>query len=181
MNDPATLIQPFDRPPEEAMNSYEYMYHLRTIHQVLADQVRMADQKAAYIFSFITAMLIFWSADLKKGFNFIVTMQTVSLVWVLSVAFVLALFGTILCATLIVVPRVESSQSSLFWGAWPAAGERLRHPKGKLTDFIANEYLQDIESVARICRKKFRYVRYAQRGFVATILLHIIALAVEAR
>jgi hypothetical protein len=154
---------------------------LRTIHQVLADQVRMADQKATYIFSFITAILIFWSADLKRGFSFIVSAQSISLVWLLSVAFVVALAGTIVCATLIVVPRAGPSQSSLFWGAWPAAGKKLRHIKGEVNDFIADEYFQDIESLARICRAKFRFVGLAQGGFVCTILLHIITLAAESR
>jgi hypothetical protein len=49
-------MEQLDRLADEAVNSYEFLYHLRTIHQVLADQVRMADQKATYIFSFITAI-----------------------------------------------------------------------------------------------------------------------------
>jgi hypothetical protein len=174
-------MEQLDRRADEAVNSYEFLYHLRTVHQVLADQVRMADQKATYIFSFITAILIFWSADLRRGFNFIASAQTISLVWLSSVAFVLALVFTVVCATLIVVPRAGSSQSSLFWGAWPKAGEKLRNLKGGVSEFIANEYFQDIESLARICRMKFRFVGYAQRGFVVTILLHVITLAAESR
>jgi hypothetical protein len=174
-------MEPIDRSPDQSLNSYEYMYHLRTVHQVVADQLRMADQKAAYIFSFITAILIFWSADLKRGFSFIVTAQQMSTVWLLSLAFVLALVYTIVCAILIVAPRAGASGSSLFWGAWPAAGEKLRNLKEDMNSYLANEYIEDIDALARICRKKFRFVGYAQRGFVATILLHIIILAVESR
>jgi Family of unknown function (DUF5706) len=174
-------MEPPDRPDDQALNSYEFMYHLRTVHQVVTDQLRMADQKAAYIFSFITAILIFWSADLKRGFSSIVAAQAISPVWLLSLAFVLALVYTIVCAILIVAPRSGASGSSLFWGSWPAAGEKLKSLKQDVTGYLANEYVQDIDALADICRKKFRFVGYAQRGFVATILLHIIILAVESR
>jgi hypothetical protein len=142
------------------------------------DQVKTADQKAAYVWSFLVAILIFWSQDVKKGFIWISSPQFFTLQWTLSLLFTAALFFTIVCATLIVLPRVRPSQVSLFWGAWPAAGDRLKNlDADSATEFVADEYMQNIETLATICKSKFRFVGYAQLGLIATVMFHVLNVA----
>ena len=161
------------------MSTAHLVEHLRNINHVFLEQVKTADQKAAYVWSFLVAILIFWSQDVKKGFIWITTPQSFTLQWTLSLLFTAALFFTIVCAILIVLSRVRPSQVSLFWGAWPAAGERLKNLKADgVTEFVADEYMQNIETLATICRSKFRFVGYAQLGLIATVVFHVLNIAI---
>jgi hypothetical protein len=161
-----------------AMITHHLSEHLRNVNHIFLEQVRTADQKAAYVWSFIIAILLFWSQDVKKGFTWIASWNVFSLQWTLSLLFTASLFFTIVSATLIVLPRVRPSQVSLFWGAWPAAGDRLRNIDAEsVTQFVADEYLQNIETLATICRSKFRFVGYAQLGLIATVILHVLNIA----
>lgn len=160
------------------MSTHHFVEHLRSINQIFLEQVRIADQKAAYVWSFLIAILIFWSQDVKKGFIWIASPHMFTAQWALSLMFTAALFFTITCATMIVLPRVRPSQVSLFWGAWPAAGERLKNLEpDNVTEFVANEYVQNIETLAHICKNKFRFVGYAQLGLIATVVFHVLNVA----
>jgi hypothetical protein len=160
------------------MSTHHLVEHLRNVNHIFLEQVKTADQKAAYVWSFLIAILIFWSQDVKKGFIWILSPQFLTLQWTLSLLFTAALFFTIVCATLIVLPRVRPSQVSLFWGAWPAAGDRLKNLKADgVPEFVADEYMQNIETLATICRNKFRFVGYAQLGLIATVVFHILNVA----
>jgi hypothetical protein len=160
------------------MTSHHHVEHLRNVNHIFLDQVKIADQKAAYVWSFLIAIIIFASHDIQRGFMWIHSPQDISLRWLFSLLFTAALLFTIVSATLIVLPRVHPSQVSLFWGAWPAAGERLRNlPPEDLTRFVADEYLQNIGTLATICRNKFKFVGYAQLGLIATVVFHILNLA----
>lgn len=66
-------MQGIDRPGSAAMNTEVLLKHLSIVNKIFTEQVKTADQKAAYIFSFLTAILIFWSADLKRGFSLIMS------------------------------------------------------------------------------------------------------------
>ncbi len=101
--------------------------------------------------------------------------------WALTWLFLIALFFTIITATLIVTPRVRPSTASLFWGAWPAAGERLEQHRQDVTELVIAEYMQNVAALAGICQSKFRYVSYAQIGLVAMITFHVLILAVDSR
>ena len=93
----------------------------------------------------------FLVAGCKKSFVWISSLQILSLQWTLSLLFTAALFFTITSATLIVLPRVRPSQVSLFWSAWPAAGDRLKNLEAEgVMEFVADEYLQNIETLAVI-------------------------------
>ena len=157
------------------MSTHHLVDHLRNVNQIFLEQVKTADQKAAYVWSFLIAILLFWSQDVKKGFMWIASPHIFTLQWVLSLAFTSALFFTIVCATLIVLPRVRPSQVSLFWGAWPAAGDRLKNLQAEsMTDFVADEYLKNIDTLAHICKNKFWFVGYAQVGLIATVVFHVL-------
>ena len=162
------------------MSTNHLVEHLRNVNYIFLEQVKVADQKAAYVWSFLVAILIFWSQDVKKGFIWITSPQVFSAQWILSLLFSASLFFTIICATMIVMPRVRPGQVSLFWGSWPAAGERLKNlPAEDVTEYVANEYMKNVETLAFICQNKFRFVGYAQLGLIATVVFHVLNVALS--
>jgi hypothetical protein len=147
---------------------------VKTIHQTFHDQLKTADQKAAYVFTFLVAILIFWSADIKKGFAGVALSDLISLRWILTFCFAGALCFTIACAALVILPRGRPSKVALFWGAWPAAADKVRNvPEFMSSHFVVDEYIENIHHLAAICQHKYRYVGLAYRGLSATILFHI--------
>ena len=97
----------------------------------------------------------------------------------LAVCFTVAVCFTIISAVLVVAPHMLSSASTLFWGSWPAAADRLKKtPPDQAADLIIGDYIENIQNLAAICKYKYRYVGFAYRGLVATILLYMGLLAV---
>jgi hypothetical protein len=155
---------------------------LKTIHQTFHDQLKTADQKAAYVFTFLVAIVIFWSSGLKTGFTNVTLSDLISLRWILTSCFAGALCFTIACAALVILPRARPSEAALFWGAWPAAGDKVMDiPEFMASHFVVNEYIKNVGNLAAICRHKYRYVGLAYRGLSVTILLHILILTVGTR
>ena len=151
-------ISPIASPAETSLTYVDsaIIDYVKTINQTFYDQVKTADQKAAYVFTFLVAILIFWSSDIKKGLGGIVLSDLISLRWFL------------------IFPRVRPSNVALFWGAWPAAADRLRNvPDFTASHFVVEEYIENIYHLAAICQHKYQYVSFAYRGLLATILFHI--------
>jgi hypothetical protein len=148
--------------------------YVKTIHQTFHDQLKTADQKVAYVFTFLVAILVFWSTGLKKGFAMAALSDLISLRWLLTFCFLGALCYTIACIALVIRPRVRPSRVALFWGTWPAAGEAVRNiPEFRASHFVYDEYVENIHNLAAICQHKFRYVSLAYRGLAAMVFLHI--------
>jgi hypothetical protein len=169
-------ISPVVSPAETSLTYVDsaIIDYVKTINQTFYDQVKTADQKAAYVFTFLVAILIFWSSDIKKGLGGIVLSDLISLRWFLTFCFAAALCFTIACAALVIFPRVRPSNVALFWGAWPAAADRLRNvPDFTASHFVVEEYIENIYHLAAICQHKYQYVSFAYRGLLATILFHI--------
>jgi hypothetical protein len=146
----------------------------KTVNLTFYDQVKAADQKVAFVFTFIAAILIFWSSSFKKGFTGVALSDLTSLRWLLTYCFFAALCFTITCAGLVIFPRVRPSDVSLFWGAWPAAARKVRKvPDFTSSHFVLDEYVENSHHLAAICQHKFRFVGLAYRGLFAMILFHI--------
>src|SRR3546814_6699218 len=132
------------------MSSPAYTDYLKTINQTLYDQIKTADQKAAYIFTFLIALLV-WSTEVRKVFLWMDTTEWFTPVWALSILLVTSLTFAIVCASLVLLPRNRKGGVSLYWGAWPEAGDRLT--QAILTDdnaFIAGEYEANARHLAAI-------------------------------
>ena len=96
-----------------------YLAHLERINTVYYDQIKIADQKAAFIFTFMLAFLVS-SAEGSSVFR-IERYQTGT--WaliVLSAILAIAVAFSLVNAILVVLPRHRIKASSLYWGAWPA-------------------------------------------------------------
>jgi len=164
--------------PPDGISSYTYVDstaidYVKTIHQTFHDQLKTADQKVAYVFTFLVAILVFWSSTFKMG-AMARPSDLISLRWFLTFCFGYALCYTIACVTLVIRPRVRPSKVALFWGTWPAAADSVRNiPEFKASHFVFDEYIENIGNLAAICQHKFRYVGLAYRGLGAMILLHI--------
>jgi Family of unknown function (DUF5706) len=174
---PRELISPMVSPA--GISSYSYVDstvidYVKTIHLTFHDQLRTADQKVAYVFTFVVAILVFWSSGLKKGFAMAAPSDLISLRWFLTFCFAGALCYTIACIALVIRPRVRPSRVALFWGTWPAAADAVRNiPEFMASHFVFDEYIENIDNLAAICQHKFRYVGFAYRGLGAMILLHL--------
>lgn len=93
----------------------DYFDHLKEVNRTFYDQVRIADQKAAYIFTFMLALLV-WSSEAREVFT-IHTYAGAS--WaVVAVAIVAggSLMLALVSAIAVVLPRRRTGGSSLFWG-----------------------------------------------------------------
>ena len=174
---PREAISPMG--PPDGVSSYSYVDstaidYVKTIHVTFHDQLRTADQKAAYVFTFLVAILVFWSTGLKSGLAMVTLSDLISVRWFLTFCFACALCYTIACVALVIQPRVRPSRTATFWGTWPAAADSVRNiPEFKASHFVFDDYIENVDNLAAICQHKFRYVGLAYRGLGAMILLHI--------
>jgi hypothetical protein len=160
------------------MNAADHIDYLKTINQTFHEQIKSADQKAAYIFTFLIA-LVAWSPEMRAVFTWTRTVPFPSAQWGLCLALVVALAGGLVCVALVLLPRKRNGGVCLYWAAWPHAGERLEHAARRTEpDFIAAEYTANARNLAAICQAKYRYVGYAFRCLAVVILCYVLLMAV---
>jgi hypothetical protein len=156
----------------------QYLVHLERMNSVYSDQIKIADQKAAFIFTFMLAFLIS-SAEGSSVFR-IERYQSGS--WaliVLSAIMAVSVAFSLVNAILVVLPRHRGKASSLYWGGWPAnrdlflAAHEARDPH-----YLFNEYLNNVDNLALINRAKYRHVGHSFRGLVVAVLAYLLMLIV---
>lgn len=159
------------------MNASEHIDYLKTINQTFHEQIKIADQKAAYIFTFLIA-LVAWSPEMRSVFTWTRTVPFPSAKWILCLALVVALAAGLVCVALVLLPRKRSGGACLYWAAWPQAGERLDHASRRTEPgFIAAEYAANARNLAAICQAKYRYVAWAFRCLAVVILCYVLLMA----
>ena len=164
--------------PGSGDDGRQYLVHLERMNSVYYDQIKIADQKAAFIFTFMLAFLVS-SAEGSSVFR-MERYQTGSwAVIVLSGVLAVATAFSLVNAILVVLPRHRAKASSLYWGAWPAnrdlfiAAHEARDP-----DYLFNEYLNNVDNLAVINRSKYRHVGHSFRGLVVAVLAYLLMLIV---
>jgi hypothetical protein len=146
----------------------------RNIHLTFYDQVKTADQKAGYVFTFLTILFVF-TKDPRNILTVVADSPGLSLKWAISALFVLSAAFSLICAALVVLPRAKAGSSSMYWGAWAYDDNRDRTVAANLRDdYIIAEYLGDAKNLARLCRAKYRYVNLAFRSAAVTIACHLL-------
>ena len=144
-----------------------YLQHLTEANKIFADQIKAADQKAAYVFTFLLAMLV-WSSETRRAFNWEHLAAATPLTQVVSV---------VLSLSIITSPRSRPGRSLFFWGAWPTAGERLIAARRSEDDeFLFAEYMENTRTLAAICQSKYRTVAIALRALLCTVIAYAILL-----
>jgi hypothetical protein len=155
------------------MTASEHIDYLKTINQTFHDQIRSADQKAAYIFTFLIA-LVAWSPEMRKVFSWTGDVPFPSAKWGLCLILVAALSTALVCVALVLLPRKRNGGVSLYWAAWPEAGERLERAAHRADPgFIAAEYTANARNLSAICCIKYRFVSYAFRCLAVVILCYV--------
>ncbi|WP_112803703.1 MULTISPECIES: Pycsar system effector family protein [unclassified Neorhizobium] len=177
----------FDSAPTEMLEmpmatgevTEEYFNHVRKINDVYYDQIKISDQKAAYIFTFMLAFLVS-SAEGRSVFNLTRYMQGEWAEIILSAALALASVFSILSAILVVLPRRVEKSTSLFWGTWPNH-RPLFEQAAQRSDvgYLFNEYLDNADVLSLIATQKYKFVSYAFRGLMFTVLAYVLLLLVS--
>jgi Family of unknown function (DUF5706) len=156
-----------------------YLDHLEAINTVYYDQIKIADQKAAFIFTFILAFLI--SSAEGSGVFKIERYQTGS--WptvVLSAILALAVAVSLVSAILVVLPRHRAKATSLYWGAWSPENRQkfIAAHEARDPDYLFNEYLANIDNLAIINRAKYKHVGWAFRALIVAVVAYLLILMV---
>jgi hypothetical protein len=155
----------------------DHFEHLKEVNRTFYDQVKIADQKAAYIFTFLIALLI-WSSEAKRVFTPGHYEGASPLSMTLSLVVAVSLLICLASAILVVIPRKVGGGTSLFWGSWAARAEPLR--KAAETDdiaMLADEYRGNIANLAAICRAKYLWAGIALKSLAVAVIGYLLLLA----
>lgn len=156
----------------------DYFDHLRKVNDVFYDQIRIADQKAAYIFTFMLAFMIS-SADGRSAFNFRTYAEGDPVLILISATLAVSVVFCISAAILAVLPRVRAESTSLFWGNWRT--QRVTFEEAFHADdaeYLFQQYLTNIDNLAYIARSKYRFVGLAFRGLFVALGAYLALLAI---
>jgi hypothetical protein len=161
---------------DKKIGDREYFEHIKKINDTFYDQIKMADQKAAYIFTFLLAFMI-TSAEGRNVFR-LSRYQSDDLVVILGSAILaLSLVVAMVSAIMVVLPRVRLTATSLFWGTWDLKREQVRAAHGRMDqDYLFNEYMENATNLALINRSKYRFVSFAFRGLIVAVLAYVLLL-----
>lgn len=165
--------------PEAPAGNDPYWEHLKKVNDVFYDQIKTADQKAAYLFTFMVAFLLA-SAEGRDIFSIAAYHNAMTLEAAIRAAMAAAVLFTLFSALGVVLPRKLAKGTSLFWGAWPEQGQRMlsAREKGDAT-FLFDEYARNVENLATLARRKFRLVGLAFRGLMVWLACYVLLLAVS--
>ena len=174
----------FDSAPTEMLDltmasgevTEEYINHIRKINDFFYDQIKIADQKAAYIFTFMLAFLIS-SAEGRSVFDWALYAKADIPEALLRAILACASVFSIICAILVVLPRNIPRSTSLFWGTWPHHRPLFElAAANRDVSCLFNEYLDNADILSLISRRKYKCVSFAFRGLVLTVLAYVILL-----
>jgi hypothetical protein len=159
----------------------EYIDHLKKINDVFYDQIKIADQKAAYIFTFMLAFMI-TSAEGRSAFQWQRYIEAQFPLVVFSACMAVAATFTLVAAILVVLPRRGLRSTSLFWGGWEANRSALV-AAGERNDarFLYQEYLGNIDTLSIIAKAKYHFVSLAFRGLIVMVIAYVLLLIAAGR
>jgi len=158
----------------------EYLKHLIKVNDIFYDQIGTADQKAAFIFTFMIAFLIS-SAEGKQVFSLARYQSGEPVAIILSGFMALSVLVSVIAAILVVRPRHEKTSTSLYWAGWSASRKKVAAAhEAKDEAFLFDEYLANADTLAVIARAKYRYVWVAFRGLMASIIGYVLLLIWQA-
>ncbi len=162
--------------PSTASVGSEYFDHIKKVNDIFYDQIKISDQKAAYIFTFMLAFLI-TSSEGREVFTWARYAQGTPQGILFSGMLATASVFSILCAIMVVLPRQVNSSTSLFWGAWPKHRDHFRQAAARRdTGYLFSQYLENADILAAIARGKYRCVTLAFRGLMVTVIAYVLLL-----
>lgn len=161
--------------------SKDYLDHLKKLNDVFYDQVKATDQKAAYIFTFMIALLI-TSSEGRAAFQWQRYIEGEFPLSLFSAVMAGAATVSLVSAVLVLLPRRARGSTTLFWGAWEQhRAAFLTAAGGGDPNYLFNEYLGNVDNLASIVCRKYRYVKLAFRALVVMVLAYVCLLLTAAR
>ena len=165
--------------PEAPAGNDPYWEHLKKVNDVFYDQIKTADQKAAYLFTFMVAFLLA-SAEGRDIFSLAAYRTATPLQAAVTAVMAGAVLLTLFSALGVVLPRKLAKGTSLFWGAWPDQGHRMLSAReNRDTSFLFDEYARNVENLATLAKRKFRLVGIAFRGLMVWLGCYVLLLAIS--
>jgi hypothetical protein len=156
-----------------------YYDHIQKINDVFSDQIKMSDQKAAYIFTFMFAFLVS-SEEGRNVFTWQRYMEGEMLPMIFSAVMALASIFSLLAAILVVLPRKGATSTTLFWGAWRAHRSEFLEAAGRCDSaYLFRQYVDNADVLSAIACSKYRFVIAAFRGLLVTVLAYVCLLAIN--
>jgi hypothetical protein len=177
-------LSDFDGVPTEMLDmpmatgeiTEEYINHVRKINDVFYDQIKISDQKAAYIFTFMLAFLVS-SAEGKGVFSLVRYLNAPIAAAIFSGLLAAASVYSIFCAILVVLPRRAAKSTSLFWGTWPEHRSVFEEAAQRSdVSYLFHQYLDNADVLSLIARQKYRFVTLAFRGLVCSVVAYVLLL-----
>lgn len=158
--------------------SKEYFDHIKKINDLFYDQIKISDQKAAYIFTFMLAFLV-TSSEGRGVFSAAHYNQSAALAACSGILAISCVFS-ICAAILVVLPRRAKAVTSLFWGDWPRQRDVFNEAAHRAdVEYLFDQYLKNADTLADIAKRKYRCVTLAFRGLIVTVLSYVVLLLVS--
>lgn len=171
-----TVSEMFEIKESNGEMTKEYFDHIKKVNDIFYDQIKISDQKAAYIFTFMLAFMI-TSSEGRGVFTWSRYMDGDAVRIALSALLAIASMFSILAAILVVLPRRVGKSTSLFWGAWPQHREGFRKAAGEQDrNYLFHQYLENADTLSVIACNKYRCVAFAFRGLIVTVLAYVLLL-----
>ncbi|RFB91540.1 hypothetical protein B5K08_14580 [Rhizobium leguminosarum bv. trifolii] len=162
--------------PSSADIGVEYFDHIKKINDIFYDQIKISDQKAAYIFTFMLAFLVS-SSEVRAVFNPARYIAGTSGNMLFSGLLAAASVFSILSAILVVLPRRLDSSTSLFWGAWHNHRDLFFDAALRRDErYLFDQYLENANILSAIARSKYRCVTFAFRGLMVSVIAYVLLL-----
>jgi hypothetical protein len=154
----------------------EYFDHIKKVNDIFYDQIKISDQKAAYIFTFMLAFLVS-SSDVRSVFTLERYINGYQQSMFFSGLLATASVFSIISAILVVLPRHVNKSTSLFWGSWGKHRHRFWDAAQRRDEvYLFNEYLNNADILSAIARGKYRCVTFAFRGLMVTVIAYVLLL-----
>ena len=159
----------------------QYLEHLKKINDVFYDQIKIADQKAAYVFTFMVAFLV-TSSEGRSAFRLERYQSGDPVLIGVSLLLGLAAVICVVSAILVVLPRHRAGKaSSLYWGAWSANRDEFVVAEQRADpNYLRDEYLSNIDNLSAINRSKYRSVTMSFRALMVVVVAYVLLLAYAA-
>lgn len=163
--------------PAQNAWSGEYLDYLKKINDIFYDQIKIADQKAAYIFTFLLAFIIS-STEGRSVFTWQRYQQGTALEAIFAALLALGLAVSLVSAIMVVLPRLRGgATTALYWGAWEGHRGTLEEAMRRGdADYIREEYFGNIDNLAAIARSKYRFVGFAFRALLIAVIAYVLLL-----
>lgn len=163
--------------PRHKTDEKQYLEHLKKINDVFYDQIKLADQKAAYIFTFTLAFVVS-SAEGREVFNMNRYMTGDLLPSLLSALLAASLVVSMVSAIMVVLPRRGTAHTSLYWGGWNENRTAFLKAHDALDEaYLFEQFLGNVDALAAINKAKYRSVSLSFRSLIASVISYIALLA----